>query len=144
MRISDWSSDVCSSDLMADTPLTLAETASVFGEMLTFQAMLRRTTDKTSRRAMLAAKIEDMLNTVVRQVAFCEFERQVHDERRQGELSADRIGEIWMETQTESLGPALRFRDRSEEHTSELQSLMRSSYAVFCLKKKTTYTQKNK
>src|SRR3546814_8630350 len=100
MRISDWSSDVCSSDLMADTPLTLAETASVFGEMLTFQAMLRRTTDKASRRAMLAAKIEDMLNTVVRQIAFCEFERRVHAERREGELSADRIG-------------------RSEEHTSE-------------------------
>jgi len=97
--------------LMSDTPLTLAETASVFGEMLTFQALLKQETDPKRRRMLLASKVEDMLNTVVRQIAFHEFETRLHDERRQGELMADRIAEIWMETQAESLGPALRFDD---------------------------------
>jgi oligoendopeptidase F len=97
--------------LMSDTPLTLAETASVFGEMLTFQALLKQESDPKRRRMLLASKVEDMLNTVVRQIAFHEFERRLHDERREGELIADRIAEIWMETQVESLGPALRFDD---------------------------------
>jgi oligoendopeptidase F len=95
--------------LMADTPLTLAETASVFGEMLTFRAMLDAETDPKVRRAMLAGKVEDMLNTVVRQIAFYEFERRVHDERRQGELLPERIGEIFLAVQRESLGPAFDF-----------------------------------
>src|SRR5690606_37108515 len=73
--------------LMASTPLTLAETASVFGEMLTFRSMLERTTDKRERKAMLAQKVEDMINTVVRQIAFYEFERKLHTERKQGELT---------------------------------------------------------
>jgi len=94
--------------LLADTPLTLAETASVFGEMLTFQALLEREKDKKRRRALLAGKIEDMLNTVVRQIAMFEFERRVHDERKQGELTADRLGEIWLFTQREALGPAVK------------------------------------
>ena len=94
--------------LMADTPLTTAETASVFGEMLTFRKMVDGETDPKRRRVLLAGKVEDMLNTVVRQVAFHNFEARVHDERRSGELSADRLGEIWMETQRESLGPAVR------------------------------------
>ncbi|MGH7186926.1 MAG: M3 family oligoendopeptidase, partial [Pseudomonadota bacterium] len=97
--------------LMSDTPLTLAETASVFGEMLTFRALLARETDGRRRRVLLAGKVEDMLNTVVRQIAFHEFERKLHDERRGGELAAERIGELWLECQTESLGPALRFDD---------------------------------
>src|SRR5208283_3949464 len=91
-----------------DTPLTLAETASVFGEMLTFRALLAAESDKRRRKIMLAGKVEDMLNTVVRQVAFVEFERRVHDERREGELTPDRLGEIWLDVQRESLGPALR------------------------------------
>ncbi|MBL8830808.1 MAG: M3 family oligoendopeptidase [Rhodospirillales bacterium] len=95
--------------LLADTPLTLAETASVFGEMLTFRKLLERATDPKRRKAMLAGKVEDMLNTVVRQIAFCEFERRLHDERRKGELMPDRIGEIWMDVQRESLGPAFRY-----------------------------------
>ena len=74
--------------LMADTPLTLAETASVFGEMLTFRALLARETDPARRRIMLAGKVEDMLNTVVRQIAFVTFETRVHDERREAELTA--------------------------------------------------------
>lgn len=94
--------------LMCDTPLTLAETASVFGEMLTFQSMLSQEKDKKKRRAMIASKVEDMLNTVVRQIAFCEFERMVHDERKTGELYTKRIGEIWMQVQGESLGPAIQ------------------------------------
>ena len=95
--------------LMADTPLTLAETASVFGEMLTFRAMLDGETNAERKRAMLAGKVEDMLNTVVRQIAFFEFERRVHDERRNGELLPERLGEIFMAVQTESLGPAFDF-----------------------------------
>ena len=95
--------------LLSDTPLTLAETASVFGEMLTFRALLDQETDPRRRRALLAAKVEDMLNTVIRQIAFFDFERQVHMERRDGELSAERLGAIWMAVQRESLGPALRF-----------------------------------
>lgn len=97
--------------LMSNTPLTLAETASVFGEMLTFRALLDGEDRPERRRIMLASKVEDMLNTVVRQIAFHEFERQVHSERRSGELSAERLGDIWMGIQTESLGPALRFED---------------------------------
>ncbi|HEY2133837.1 MAG TPA: M3 family oligoendopeptidase [Acetobacteraceae bacterium] len=95
--------------LMAGTPLTLAETASVFGEMLTFRALLDAETDPARRRIMLAGKVEDMLNTVVRQTAFYRFETLLHDERRGGEVMAERIGEIWMQVQKESLGPAFEF-----------------------------------
>ncbi len=91
--------------LLSDTPLTLAETASVFGEMLTFQALLRQAKDPKHRKILLAGKVEDMLNTVVRQIAFHRFETRVHNERREGELTPDHLGQIWMETQTEALGP---------------------------------------
>jgi oligoendopeptidase F len=94
--------------LMAPTPLTLAETASVFGEMLTFRRLLAATTDKRARKAMLAGKVEDMINTVIRQIAFYTFERAVHGERRNGELTAERLCGIWLEVQRESLGPATR------------------------------------
>ena len=97
--------------LMSDTPLTLAETASVFGEMLTFQALLKAEKDPKRRKVMLASKVEDMLNTVVRQIAMHEFETRVHAERREGELLSERLGEIWLETQQESLGPAIAFDD---------------------------------
>jgi oligoendopeptidase F len=92
--------------LMADTPLTLAETASVFGEMLTFRALLAQESDPRRRKIMLAQKIEDMLNTVIRQIAFVTFEERVHDERRAAELTPDRLAEIWLAVQRESLGPA--------------------------------------
>ena len=95
--------------LMSSTPLTLAETASVFGEMLTFRAMLDAEKDPARRRLLLAGKVEDMLNTVVRQIAFYRFETLLHDARRQGELSAEAIGALWMQVQTESLGPAFDF-----------------------------------
>jgi oligoendopeptidase F len=97
--------------LMADTPLTLAETASVFGEMLTFRALLDAERDPGRRRIMLAGKVEDMLNTVVRQVAFHDFERRVHDRRHGGELTAGELGDVWLEVQRESLGPAFRLDD---------------------------------
>ncbi|WP_408870025.1 M3 family oligoendopeptidase [Elioraea sp.] len=95
--------------LMSGTPLTLAETASVFGEMLTFRAMLDGETDARRRRVLLAGKVEDMLNTVVRQIAFYRFEQRVHAERRNGEVTPDALAAIWMEMQTESLGPAFTF-----------------------------------
>jgi oligoendopeptidase F len=95
--------------LLSSTPLTLAETASVFGEMLTFRALLDAEKDPRRRRALLASKVEDMLNTVVRQIAFYRFETLLHDERRKGEIAHERIGEIWMQVQTESLGPAFDF-----------------------------------
>lgn len=97
--------------LMASTPLTLAETASVFGEQLTFQALLAQETDPVRRRVLLAAKIEDKINTVIRQIAFCEFERRVHDARRQAELTPEDLNRLWIEVQTESLGPAFTFRE---------------------------------
>jgi oligoendopeptidase F len=95
--------------LMSGTPLTLAETASVFGEMLTFRALLDAETDPARRRIMLASKVEDMLNTVVRQIAFYRFETLLHDERRSGELVPERIGQLWLQVQEESLGPAFEF-----------------------------------
>lgn len=97
--------------LLSDTPLTLAETASVFGEMLTFQAMLKQATDPTQRKVMLAEKVEDMLNTVVRQIAFHCYEDALHARRQQGELTVDEISEIWMETQTEALGPGVNLEN---------------------------------
>jgi len=117
--------------LMADTPLTLAETASVFGEMLTFRAMLKQTADLTNRRAMLAGKVEDMLNTVVRQIAFYEFEKRLHGERRDGELLPDRLGDIWMEVQVESLGPALRFDDNYRVFWSYIPHFVHSPFYVY-------------
>jgi len=90
--------------LLSDTPLTLAETASVFGEMLTFREILRRETNPLIQKSIIAAKVEDMLATVVRQVAMCQFEVQVHDERKSGELTSERIGEIWREVQSQALG----------------------------------------
>ncbi len=92
--------------LISDTPLTLAETASVFGEMLTFRSLLAREENPIRRKIMIAEKVESMLATVVRQIAFYDFELRVHTERRNGELSPDRLGEIWLEVMQESLGPS--------------------------------------
>ena len=117
--------------LMADTPLTLAETASVFGEMLTFQALLKQTTNPKERRAMLASKVEDMLNTVVRQTAFCDFERRIHDERQSGEMTPDRIGEIWRNCQVESLGPALKLGDDYQYYWAYIPHFIHSPFYVY-------------
>jgi oligoendopeptidase F len=115
----------------SDTPLTLAETASVFGEMLTFRSLLDRETDPKRRKSMLASKVEDMLNTVVRQIAFYEFELRVHTERRVGELSADRICEIWMDIQRESLGPAIRFHDEYKYFWTYIPHFIHSPFYVY-------------
>ncbi len=117
--------------LMADTPLTLAETASVFGEMLTFQSLLKSAPDARTRKAMLAAKVEDMLNTVVRQIAFYDFETRLHAERRKGELTADAIGEIWLAVQSESLGPAFTFDDEYRHYWSYIGHFVHSPFYVY-------------
>jgi oligoendopeptidase F len=117
--------------LMADTPLTLAETASVFGEQLTFRAMLNNEEDPARRRIMLANKVEDMLNTVVRQIAFYEFEKRVHAERKSGELTPDRLGEIWMAVQAESLGPALTFDDNYKHFWCYIPHFIHSPFYVY-------------
>jgi oligoendopeptidase F len=117
--------------LMADTPLTLAETASVFGEMLTFRSMLDGETDAARKRAMLAGKVEDMLNTVVRQIAFFEFERRVHDERRQGELLPERLGEIFTAVQRESLGPAFDFDEEYRHFWCYIPHFIHSPFYVY-------------
>jgi oligoendopeptidase F len=117
--------------LMADTPLTLAETASVFGEMLTFRSLLESESDPKRRKIMLASKVEDMLNTVVRQVAFFDFEQRLHTERREGELTAERIGEIWLAVQTESLGPALRFDEGYRNYWTYIPHFIHSPFYVY-------------
>jgi oligoendopeptidase F len=117
--------------LMAPTPLTLAETASVFGEMLTFKRLLAQTKDKQQRKAMLAAKVEDMINTVVRQIAFYTFERRIHSERRNGELTADQISAIWLEVQGESLGPAIELRPGYETFWSYIPHFIHSPFYVY-------------
>ncbi|KJS44761.1 MAG: oligoendopeptidase F [Rhodospirillaceae bacterium BRH_c57] len=117
--------------LMSNTPLTLAETASVFGEMLTFRAMVDAETDPKRRRVLLASKVEDMLNTVVRQIAFHDFERQVHAERRTGELSTERLGEIWMSVQTDSLGPAFRYDAEYATYWAYIPHFVHSPFYVY-------------
>ena len=117
--------------LMSDTPLTLAETASVFGEMLTFQALLGAEADPKRRKVMLAAKVEDMLNTVVRQIAMHGFETRVHDERREGELLPERLGAIWMETQAESLGPALRLEADYRHYWAYIPHFIHAPFYVY-------------
>ena len=118
---------------LSDTPLTLAETASVFGEMLTFKGMLDAASDEENRKVMLGSKVEDMLNTVVRQIAFYSFEEAVHSERAQGEISADRLGEIWMAIQKESLGPAFRFDSDYKYFWSYIPHFVHSPFYVYAL-----------
>jgi oligoendopeptidase F len=117
--------------LMAPTPLTLAETASVFGEMLTFRRLLAITTDKKQRKAMLAGKVEDMINTVVRQIAFYTFEYKVHTERKSGELTAERLGQIWLEVQAESLGPAIELKPGYETFWTYIGHFVHSPFYVY-------------
>jgi oligoendopeptidase F len=117
--------------LMAPTPLTLAETASVFGEMLTFKRLLSQTRSAKQRQALLAGKVEDMINTVVRQIAFYSFERAIHTERRNGELTAERIGQIWLSVQTESLGPAIEIKPGYENFWMYIPHFIHSPFYVY-------------
>jgi oligoendopeptidase F len=117
--------------LMAPTPLTLAETASVFGEMLTFRRLLAQTKSAKQRQALLAGKVEDMINTVVRQIAFYSFERAVHTERKNGELTAERIGQIWLSVQGESLGPAIEIKPGYENFWMYIPHFIHSPFYVY-------------
>ena len=117
--------------LLAQTPLTLAETASVFGEMLTFRALIAETKDAREKKAMLASKVEDMINTVVRQIAFYTFERKVHEARRQGELTAEQINGFWMEVQAESLGPAIDLKPGYEVFWTYIPHFIHSPFYVY-------------
>jgi len=118
-------------ELLSRTPLTLAETASVFGEMLTFRAMLAQASDMRTRKAMLAGKVEDMINTVVRQIAFYEFERRVHAARTEGELTSDALGGIWMAVQSESLGPAINLPPEYAAFWSYIPHFVHSPFYVY-------------
>ena len=117
--------------LMAPTPLTLAETASVFGEMLTFKRLLSQTRNAKQRQALLAGKVEDMINTVVRQIAFYSFERAVHTERKNGELTAERIGQLWLSVQGESLGPAIEIKPGYETFWMYIPHFIHSPFYVY-------------
>ncbi len=117
--------------LMADTPLTLAETASVFGEMLTFRALLARESDPRRRKIMLAGKVEDMLNTVVRQIAFATFEIRLHDQRREAELTPDQISKIWLDVQRESLGPAISLDGVYRHYWSYIPHFIHTPFYVY-------------
>jgi oligoendopeptidase F len=117
--------------LMAYTPLTLAETASVFGEMLTFKALLAQTQNPRGKKVLLAQKVEDKINTVVRQIAFYQFERLVHEARREGELTSDKIAGIWLTVQEESLGPAIELNDGYENYWTYVSHFVHSPFYVY-------------
>ncbi|KIE06142.1 hypothetical protein NF27_BK00630 [Candidatus Jidaibacter acanthamoeba] len=118
--------------LMCGTPLTLAETASVFGEQLAFRYLLDIEKDERNKKLLIANKVEDMLNTVVRQIAFCEFENMIHNERRErGELSSERICEIWLKTQKESLGEGIKFHDEYKYYWAYVSHFIHSPFYVY-------------
>jgi oligoendopeptidase F len=117
--------------LLADTPLTLAETASVFGEQLTFREMLRRETNEARRKSILAGKVEDMLATVVRQVAMCEFEITVHNERKQGELTSERLGQIWVDVQSQALGPQVKLTPEYQHFWAYIPHFIHTPFYVY-------------
>ena len=118
-------------ELLSSTPLTLAETASVFGEMLTFRALLAKTTEPAQRKALLAGKVEDMINTVVRQIAFYDFECRLHAARAEGELTPDDINAIWMSVQHESLGDAFEFMPGYESFWTYVPHFVHSPFYVY-------------
>jgi oligoendopeptidase F len=116
---------------LSSTPLTLAETASVFGEMLTFRKMVSQATNPATRKAMLAGKVEDMINTVIRQIAFYDFECKLHDARREGELTPEDINAIWMSVQAQSLGPVFNFMDGYETFWAYIPHFVHSPFYVY-------------
>ncbi|WP_281983948.1 M3 family oligoendopeptidase [Thalassorhabdomicrobium marinisediminis] len=118
-------------ELLASTPLTLAETASVFGEMLTFRKLLDQAQDQQERKVLLAGKVEDMINTVVRQIAFYDFEVKLHDARAKGELTPDDINALWMSVQGESLGPVFNFMDGYETFWAYVPHFVHSPFYVY-------------
>lgn len=118
-------------EMLSSTPLTLAETASVFGEMLTFRKMLDKAETQDERKVLLAGKVEDMINTVVRQIAFYDFECKLHDARTAGELTPEGINAIWMSVQGESLGPAFDFVEGYETFWAYIPHFVHSPFYVY-------------
>ena len=118
-------------ELLASTPLTLAETASVFGEMLTFRALLDGAKTPAERKTLLAGKVEDMINTVVRQIAFYDFECKLHAARAEGELTPDDINALWMSIQAESLGDAFDFMDGYQTFWAYIPHFIHSPFYVY-------------
>jgi len=118
-------------ELLSSTPLTLAETASVFGEMLTFRKLLENAATKQERKTLLAGKVEDMINTVVRQIAFYDFECKLHEARGHGELTSDDINALWMSVQAESLGPAFEYMDGYETFWAYIPHFVHSPFYVY-------------
>jgi oligoendopeptidase F len=117
--------------LISQTPLTLAETASVFGEQLTFQKILENQKNPAQKRLIIAAKVEDMLNTVIRQISFLEFEKQIHNARKNGEISLEQICQFWMQTQKESLGPIFKFDEEYQYFWSYIPHFIHSPFYVY-------------
>jgi len=115
----------------SSTPLTLAETASVFGEMLTFKSLLKNEKNLKEKKALLANKVEDMLNTVVRQIAFYQFEKKVHLQRKKSELSTEEICSIWIQVQKESLGPSIEFEEEYKYYWSYIPHFIHSPFYVY-------------
>ena len=118
-------------ELLSSTPLTLAETASVFGEMLTFNKILSNAKSTMERKILLASKVEDMINTVIRQIAFYDFECKLHEARKKGELTSDQINEIWMSVQAESLGPCFNFMPGYETFWAYVPHFIHSPFYVY-------------
>lgn len=118
-------------EMLSSTPLTLAETASVFGEMLTFRKMLDGAKTQAERKIMLAGKVEDMINTVVRQIAFYDFECKLHAARAGGELTPEDINALWMSVQAESLGPVFDFVDGYETFWAYIPHFVHSPFYVY-------------
>ena len=117
--------------MLSATPLTLAETASVFGEMLTFRTMLAEAKDQAARKVLLAGKVEDMINTVVRQIAFYDFECKLHAARREGELTPEDIGALWMSVQAQSLGPVFDYMEGYETFWAYIPHFVHSPFYVY-------------
>ena len=118
-------------ELLSSTPLTLAETASVFGEMLTFRKLLAEAKNETERKVLLAGKVEDMINTVVRQIAFYDFECKLHAARHEGELTPEDINALWMSVQAESLGDAFDFFDGYQTFWAYIPHFVHSPFYVY-------------
>ncbi|MGR3491273.1 MAG: M3 family oligoendopeptidase, partial [Shimia sp.] len=118
-------------ELLSSTPLTLAETASVFGEMLTFRKLLTEAPSQEARKVLLAGKVEDMINTVVRQIAFYDFECKLHAARAEGELTPDDINALWMSVQAESLGPVFEFMEGYETFWAYIPHFVHSPFYVY-------------
>jgi oligoendopeptidase F len=118
-------------EILANTPLTLAETASVFGEMLTFQKMLSESKGEINRKQLLAGKVEDMINTVVRQISFYDFECRVHHNRQLGEQTPDQINKVWLDVSKESLGPAFNYGKGYENFWAYVPHFIHSPFYVY-------------